>query len=266
MREGGPYGPPSRPALNPEAPRQLGERITLSGSVGLVTNGWGELDGVAQIAAAGGTLVLAAFTWWLGRRTHELAVKADDQVRVAGEQAEAARQEAKATEALAREQRTDRQLAWRPQLERIGVWTRTVTEQNGETRVQRTCWVRNSGAGPALNVVTLIRDIADVRRWWICRCGDLRPGEGKERSADLWQHGKSLTAVFDGFADCGDRHVVTFVMLCSDVLGRRFRFGIADPKDPFPGEPTKVLAAEISELAEGGTQHSGWAGLPLIWG
>lgn len=238
----------------------------MSRSVGCVTSGWNELDGIAQIVAAGGTLILAGFTWRLAARTHELAAKAAEQVEVSGEQVEAARQEAKATEALAIEQRTDRQLAWRPHLELLSL-TDDVHHPNVSHNSDRMkCWIANSGGGPALGVTVMARDISTVGRWWLLRLRNLRPGQTADASGDSWQHGKALTAAFEHFPDCDDRHIVTFVILCSDVLGRRFRFGVATPRDPIPGEPLKVPVAEISAPTDAGSQHSGWADLPLIWG
>src|SRR5579862_5443243 len=71
---------------------------------------WVALGGIAQIAAAVGTLNLAVVTGRMVKRTHELGQKADRQI-------EAAQREAEATERLAIEARTDRRLLWRPQLE-----------------------------------------------------------------------------------------------------------------------------------------------------
>ena len=228
-----------------------------------MTGGWSEVDGVAAAAAAFGTLVLAGVTGWLAKRTHDLAENADAQIRKAAEQVDASRQEVEATEALATEQRTDRQLQWRPQLERIAFGTVAVT--NPESQEAATIHVRNSGAGPALAVVVLAREM-DTSRWWIFPIGDLRPGEEKERCESRWANGNSLTEPFNDFPDCDDRRVVNFVMFCSDVLGRRFRFGVGEPKHPFPGERAKILAAQVSALTDAHPSHTGWAALDLIWG
>ena len=55
-------------------------------------------------------------------------------------------------------------------------------------------------------------------------------------------------------------------MMCTDVLGRRLRFGVADPKGPYPGEVSKVLPVEISAPSADHPDHMGWAAEPLIWG
>ena len=58
-----------------------------------MASGWNEVDGIAQIAAAVGTLVLAGFTWGLARRTHELAGESKDQVEASKEQVEVSREQ-----------------------------------------------------------------------------------------------------------------------------------------------------------------------------
>ena len=232
-----------------------------------MTSGWSEIDGIAAAAAAFGTLVLAAFTARLATRTHELAEKADIQIKSAAEQVQAAWHEAKATESLAVEQRTDRQLQWRPQLERVNFWTVKVSSgADLQSQEEAAIRVRNSGAGPALTVVVLAREMTDTSRWWIFRIGDLCPGEEKERRENRWANGGSMTEPFSGFPDCDDRRVVNFVMFCSDVLGRRFRFGVGEPKEPYPGEPAKVFVAQVSALTDDRPIHTGWAESDLIWG
>ena len=211
----------------------------------VLTSGWGEVDGIAQIAVAIGTITLAGFTYGLARRTHELAAMSKDQV-------DASLREAKATEGLALEARTDRHLAWRPQLE-----LRDLRHTD-----QWSMRIGNSGAGPALDVIVAARDMTDVGEWCLIRCGDLRPGDHVERAELPWQHGNSLTSTFEGFSDLNERRVVTIVMMCTDVLGRRLRFGIADPKHPFPGEVSTVLPVEISTQ----DHRLAWATEPLIWG
>lgn len=238
-----------------------------------MTSGWSEVDGIAAAAAAVGTLTLAVVTGWLAKRTHELAKKADlqiekatEQVEKSAEQVEATRLEAEATEALAAEQRTDRQLAWRPQIERLQFRIQRIQTGSGQTLDRLTAEIRNSGAGPALDVTVLARDMTTIGRWWLIRYGDLLPGEARMRNSDRWLHGGAQTDAFNDFSDCDDRRVVTFVMLCKDVLDRRFRFGYAEPKNPFPGEPIKVMSAEDSTLSPEHPHHTGWAALPLIWG
>lgn len=223
--------------------------------------GWTGFDGLAEALVAFGTILLAGFTWRLARRTTELASETKDLARETKDEAKAAAREAAATENLAVEARTDRQLQWQPKLERLDVHHRDVAGVD-----LLFVSVRNSGVGPALNVVVTTRDIADVGRWWLLRCGDLRGAEEFRGSEGRWPRGSTLTAVFEGFPDCDRRRTVTFVMLCTDVLGRRFRFGIAEPTKPYPGEPPKVLAADISALSANHPQHTGWADNPLIWG
>ena len=69
-----------------------------------------------NITVAGGTLVLALFTWEAAR-AGQLAAKAGQLAAEATQQAaQASRDEADATIQLAKEAQKDRELAWRPHL------------------------------------------------------------------------------------------------------------------------------------------------------
>jgi hypothetical protein len=211
---------------------------------------WTAIGGIAALLVAGGTLTLAWYTHALAKQTHELASKTKDQV-------DASLREAKATEELAREARTDRLLAWQPQLEirnfiRDGAdWCMTV---------------RNTGGGPALDVVVVVRNNSNVGEWALLRFGDLRPGEAFDKKGETWANGMAIISIFEDFLEPDNRRAVSQVMMCSDILGRRFRFGISVPINPFPGESSRVLAPEISIPDPSTGARLSWASEQLIWG
>jgi hypothetical protein len=213
---------------------------------------------LTQIIAAGATLVLAGVTAWMAYKTSQVAKQTQNQATATTKAAQAAHNEAEATKALAAAAQIDRLLQWRPQLELRDLYH---AENGWKMRI------RNTGSGPALDVVVAAREMSNIGNWCLLRVGDLRPGDDSETEGFNWSHGGALTSIFEGFFDLDERRVATSVMLCSDVLGRRFRFGIADPKDPYPGEISKVLGAEISPaLSPAHPFHEGWANEPLIWG
>lgn len=215
---------------------------------------WVALGGIAQLAAAFGTLTLAVVTGRMVKRTHELGQKADRQI-------EAAQREAEATERLAIEEpRTDRQLLWRPQLDLAAYHH----EDNADTF---SFTVGNSGAGPALQVVCLAREMGNVGRWCIIRMGDLRPGVVRSGSGLLWAAGGDLRSPYDQIPGASD--FVTVVLVCSDVLGRRFRFGYTKPLHERPEqmhEMPRPLPAEVSSVTQAHPVHAEWAREPMIWG
>ena len=210
-----------------------------------------QLGGVAQIAAAIATVVLAGVTAVMAKRTHDVAKKTGGLI-------EASTREAAATEALAIESRTDRQLAWQPQLE-LTQWN----EWEGNFSWE----VRNSGGGLAVQVVALGRRIENVGTWYIGRHGDLRPGDKERRQVSFWKKGGGLHAPYEGYASTFDADIVTVVLLCSDILGRRFRFGFVRPPGLSPDDMfLGVLPAEISVITDDHPAHTDWAAEPLIWG
>lgn len=209
----------------------------------MATN-WLEIDGIASIAVAVGTLSLAAVTV-------KLANNARSQV-------DASFKEATATEALAQEAKTDRQLAWRPQLELL----RHGQDEYGDWHIE----VANSGAGPAIDVVVVARLIDPIHTWTLVRLGDLRPGVARKKEQPSWPYGNSIASIFDGYPDLDGRRTVVVVMICRDILERRFRFAVAAPISAYPGEPNKILRVEESTLSVDNPSHSGWASEPLIWG
>lgn len=215
-----------------------------------MSTSWTPIEAVAELLVAIGTLTLAWKTRGLAKETHALAQKA-------GAQVEASIREAKATEELALATRTDRLLTWRPQLE-----MRDFIHEGDDWFMT----IRNSGAGPALDVVVVARNNNNIGEWAILRFGDLRPGDSREKKGDTWPHGRAITSIFDEYLIRDDRRAVAQVMMCTDVLDRRFRFGIADPKNAFPGEPSRAFPAEIS-IPDAETQAQlPWATEPLIWG
>ncbi|HUC38311.1 MAG TPA: hypothetical protein VMR97_14450 [Acidimicrobiales bacterium] len=208
------------------------------------------VDVGAQLAVACGTLTLAGVTAWMARRTHEVAKKTSDLV-------ESSLREAKATETLAAEARTDRQLAWRPQLE-LAFFSQAIDKFQFQ--------VRNTGGGPALQVVCVARQSDNVNTWSIVRAGDIRPNDPvKQVGGGAWKDGGNHNSLFEEMPGAQEGDIVTVVLLCSDVLGRRSRFGYAIT-DKAGGSFSKPLPAEVSVLDEDHPQHTGWAADPLVWG
>jgi hypothetical protein len=215
-----------------------------------MSTGWTPVEVVAELLVAFGTLALAWKTRSLAKETHALAEKGDGQVA-------ALIREAKATEELAVAARTDRLLTWRPQLE-----LRDFIRDGADWYMT----VKNSGAGPALDVVVVARNQNNIGEWALVRFGDLRPGDSFDKKGETWAYGKTITSIFEEYLERDDRRIVTQVMMCTDVLGQRFRFGVADPKNAFPGEPSRALPAEVS-IPDPETQaRSPWASEPLLWG
>lgn len=213
---------------------------------------------LTQIIAAGATLVLAGVTAWMAFKTSRVAEETKKQAGATTKAAQAAHEEAEATKALASAAQIDRLLQWRPQLE-----LRDLRHAQNDWNMT----IRNTGSGPALDVVVAAREMSNIGEWCLLRIGDLRPGDRSEAHGLTWLHEGAVTSVFETFLGLDVRRVVTSVMLCSDVLGRRFRFGIADPKNPYPGEISRVLGAEISPaISSLHPSHEGWADEPLIWG
>ena len=211
---------------------------------------WTQIDGVAGLLVAAGTLSLSAFTYSLARKTQAMT-------SVAKEQVWSSNREAKATEALVLEAQTDRRLLWQPRLE---------LRDLSELRTGWSATFRNTSAAPAIDVVVAIRRMHNVAQWSLFRLGDILPGESFAQEATFWRHGQVLSSVYEHFTNLGERHVVIVTMMCSDVLGRRFRFGVADPMSAYPGETSKTVGPEISSIDEGHPHHMGWADEPLIWG
>ena len=216
---------------------------------------WVKVGGLAQLAAAIGTLVLAGVTAWMAKRTHDVAKGSAAQV-------DAAQREARATERLAIEARTDRQLAWSPRLELVRYDHHVDVVDNVFYFT-----VRNLGPGPALQVDCLAREIENVGRWTIARVGDLRSGESGEARGELWTKGGGLNSPFEDIPGESPGGVVTVVLLCADVLGRRFRFAYTRPAGLPAADPSlRALPAEVSTVSEEQPSHTGWADEPLIWG
>jgi hypothetical protein len=212
---------------------------------------WLEVGGVAQLVAAAATVGLAGVTAAMAIRTHEVAKETKGLVGVS-------LREAQATEALAIEARTDRQLAWLPQLELVR-YTHPPNSFGFE--------VRNTGPGPALRVVCMAREMENIGKWAIVHMGDFRPGELKEEDGRLWTGVGAVISPFEGIPGLTSADVVTIVLLCSDVLGRRFRFGYAKGVHLPPDNITvKALPPNVSTISEDHPWHTDWADEPLVWG
>ena len=96
--------------------------------------------------------------------------------------------------------------------------------------------------------------------------GDLTPGELKQMGAPHWREGGDLREPYS-FRNLSEHEIVTVVLMCSDVIGRRFRFGYVRPSHLPPTDPfLRPLPAEVSTVSEDHPEHVGWAAEPIVWG
>ncbi len=169
-----------------------------------------------------------------------------------------ANREAKAAEDLAIETRNDRDYRWRPQLE--------VMRYDGPLENRWTIGIRNTVDAVAIRTVVLVRDQSSSA-WGFFVVGNVTQADGVRTSqVGFWEFGGTIAAMFDGFANCPQSHVVEVVMVCSDVLGRRMRFGYAVPKTSLPTTtPTGVLLGPEIEPRKA-TVRPPWVDQPRIWG
>lgn len=139
-------------------------------------------------------------------------------------------------------------------------------EERSSQREGFTIKARNSGSAPALQVVALVSLIENVSRWALLRLGDLTPEEMKTKWEQVWDAGGQLTYPFNDIPDDRKDTVVDVVLLCSDVLGRRWRFGYARPVSAPPNvEFRRPLAAQVSAITEDHPEHDQWAEPPVVW-
>ena len=182
---------------------------------------WSDL---ASFSVAGGTLALA----WITRRAVVEARRASD----------AAREEGQATLGLATETHRDRELAWRPVL----TWEVTDPEgaSGGEPAGERTTVVvvKNVGNGPAIGCEYVARDHG---RCTYRRGFALSAGEVVELSIGAseppWE--QEPQGLFDPATSTrltGQRPRRMQVLMCSDILGRRWRFFEDFPPESVDGD------------------------------
>lgn len=182
---------------------------------------WVEIGGIAQLGAAVGTLVLAGVTAWLAKRTHEMAAEAK-------EQASAALREAEATERLAIEASTDRQLAWRPN---VGIEAGTTVSSSKQNTA--TVTLTNVGNGPALDC-TIWSYRGDTQLWGYFDNFLLGPHESRTVGVQLSQTVPNRSfplGMFDPPPGFHHKSQWIYVVTCRDVLDNRWRFMAGFPPD-----------------------------------
>lgn len=208
----------------------------------LLSADWVALGGIAQFGAALGTVALALVTVRMANETREVA--------------EATRIESAATVSLAEEARNDRELAWRPQMSLVGLDADSFGQKD-RMRVQ----VKNAGGGPAIKCRVAIRRHPS---WWLIPLGDLQVNSPAEADGFPLPGARPDTVfeyVFQGAGGLSVTLTPELVILCSDVLGRQFRFPV---EHPFEDMPTwNHLRPEISA---GEVPKPAWATEPaLFW-
>jgi len=198
-------------------------------------------SGLAAIATA----ILALFTFQMAKKTAA---------------------EATATVQLVDETRRDRQLLWRPQLEML-TFNRNMGTVAGRDYGSFDLRVRNSGSAPALQVIIVARDGEAATRWAVVTCRDLRPGEecGAGHSGT---EGDPFLMPFEGIGEVDDTEYVSVVVLCRDVLGRRFRFSFATIRwpggGPNPNDTPGLRPLPLPDIEEGPNWPE-WASAPVLW-
>ena len=138
--------------------------------------------------------------------------------------AQATASESAATVSLAQEARNDRELAWRPQLSLVDL------HAEGEPgflifRVR----VKNAGGGPAIKCKVAIRQPGS---WWLVAVADLQvnsEGSGDGTPQPGARPDEVFKYVFQGAGGLSVPLWPELVILCSDVLGRQFRFPVEHP-------------------------------------
>jgi hypothetical protein len=202
--------------------------------------------------AAAAQVSAAIFTAVMAKRTHELATKTGSMAEASNNMAAAASKEADAVVAqgevlerqanamaqLAEEARRDRELAWQPllALEHLGGETQTGTARRTSFHVR----VTNVGNGPALSCSIYANYEGHWGSW---NRFPLKPGEQRDRAIHLDSaiaFPAELLAAKPGTQRPPAIRMTQlppeFVAVCTDALGRRWRF--------FPGLPGETVAAD----------------------
>ena len=218
----------------------------------VVATNWVAVGGVAQILAAIATVGLATITARMATRTREMASETKAQ-------AHATKEEAKATRTLGDEAKFDRQLRWRPQLDLTVCWV-----DSNEFRFR----VFNAGGGPAIACKVLARQPDDINRWGLWVAGDIAPNSSTdERGTEIRTSG-SIYAAFeapDAMAD--PKREPNVVVICADILGRRYRFPVVDVfDDEHKTNKREMWKPFPPEIYEGAAPDAPtWTGHPLLW-
>ena len=191
----------------------------------------------ADIAVAGGTLILAIFTWRAAAASRR-AAEATDQA------AGAAKVEAEATVRLAKQAREDRELAWRPHIA-----IEVPDHRQGPEQDAVTATITNVGNGPAIDCTFwAYRGDTHTQRWgWQ---GGIALRSSQSRLIENMLLGPPGTAprfpegIFDPPTASVHRSPKVYVVTCTDLLGNTWHFVQGHrpewvrPDDPPPGWAT----------------------------
>jgi len=205
-----------------------------------------------NIAVAGGTLVLALFTWKAARAGQQAAKAGQLAAEATQQAAQASRDEANATIQLAKEARKDRELTWRPHLGFAVTIPNPAGPPDPPHRLAQIS-LSNVGNGPALSTTI-----------WIYHYDTDWQGWGKQE--DLLVASKQTLApmgvplkfpgpepagfpegMFDPPENRPHHSKWVFVATCTDVLANLWRFvdghpaEIVRPDDPNPPPWTRWL-------------------------
>ncbi|SRR6266851_2087362 len=241
------------------------------------TDIWTKLAAIGTLVAALATLSLAFLTHVLARRTNEMAAETKAVGKATGELADqtadmaretasvaeatrllaeetkaiaaATRDEAEATLAVVKETERDRDLQWRPALSVI-LW-------RSQGNIVNELEIVNAGGGPAIGVRYLVRD---GRRWAMLAARDIPAGGQTERASSGEMPGEPDADLFAPPEASADHRGETIaVLLCSDALGRRYRF-------PYATGPTGGRHWYPPEMWTPGSGTSPpWSTPPYLW-
>ncbi|MFC0080581.1 hypothetical protein ACFFRE_00210 [Aciditerrimonas ferrireducens] len=202
----------------------------------------------ANLAVAGGTIILAFFTWRAAAASRK-AAQATEQAASSGREAaeasrqaaEAARDEADATVQLAQEAREDRELAWRPYLV-VDVIT---TVSTGKLTYK----VRNIGRGPAIDVtIWAYHPVQGTGTWGYAPACALAAGTSKQGGFQADQTARFPVDLFPKPTNPDRVPGLVVVATCTDIGDNRWRFvdgyrpDQVRPRDPNPPPWTAWVA------------------------
>ena len=198
-----------------------------------------------NIAVAGGTLVLALFTWKAARAGQQAAKAGQLAAEATQQAAQASRDEAGATIQLAKEARTDRELAWRPHLGfAITIQNNAGSLDPPSRQVQIS--LSNVGNGPALSTTVWIYHYDTDWYGWgkredlLVASKQTLPPMGVPLEFPGPEPAGFPEGMFDPLANRPHPSKWVFVATCTDVLGNHWRFvdghpaEIVRPDDPDP--------------------------------
>lgn len=215
---------------------------------------WSTTDTVATIAAVA-QVSAAVFTGVMARRTHGLGTQTKAMAEETQRAANAAEQQAKATEALVAEAQLDREASWSPNLTRnVVTSTMNPTEEanrQGPPGYSEKVTLTNVGRGQAVNCTYVFRRSGD-NYWCILRHPGLSGGDSASELAASPGKGNPPWELLEPSPHDPDQTArLQGALFCEDVFGNRIRFPI--------GRRGRDVSRPEDE------HRPAWATSPVIW-